>query len=131
MPPKKKKTQLKPVARGFATTSVPKKTTPPPEPVEEVTETAHGTDKISNEEGGAGASVLSGNHHTTPAPVRDPEEQAAQILVEKYQEKTEKEISRYAALVSISKQSVTLYLCPRIVKVWDDALFEALLLNYF
>ena len=93
--PKKKKTQLKPVARGFATTSVPKKVLPDPipdtcpatsssiqsAPEDQPTDTVKslGTTTASNEE-------------------FDPDlvdEQSIQNLIDKFQEKTEKEIVRY------------------------------------
>jgi ATP-dependent RNA helicase DHX29 len=65
MAPKKKKTQLKPVARGFATTSVPKKVKSTSKPEQSVADQA-----------------------------QDAERLASQALVDKYQEKTEKDISR-------------------------------------
>ncbi|KAG6867811.1 hypothetical protein C0993_010745 [Termitomyces sp. T159_Od127] len=90
---KKKKTQLKPVARGFATTSVPKKITQ-----KEAEET-----EIVSRDGteGSGTSVsgktLSGGLTTASSTPHDPEkveEQALQNLVDKLQERTEKEITR-------------------------------------
>lgn len=93
MPPKKKKTQLKPVARGFATTSVPKKVVPGP--VEDL--------QARNE--------VTGSNSTLPSEAADPrqpgppestrisnpvdlEQRASQSLLEKYQERIEKDISR-------------------------------------
>jgi len=92
---KKKKTQLRPVARGFATTSVPKKT-PSLEPpnvdnrdddVEEPLKVEQGTNEVpvaqaQSEGSGAG-------------------EQSLQYMVDKLQEKTEREITR---LLGPSKQ---------------------------
>ncbi|KAG5654782.1 hypothetical protein H0H81_003790 [Sphagnurus paluster] len=91
---RKKKTQLKPVARGFATTSVPKKVT-----VVDVSE-------IESVEGGvleAEAKTDSADENIAGPPSFvqhdefDPdkvEEQSLQNLVDKLQEKTEKEITR-------------------------------------
>lgn len=91
---KKKKTQLKPVARGFATTSQPKKVVPPPEEPEAIPE-ANVVDTEPAATDSAGA--------TTPVVPQDPvdefdpekvEEQSLQNLVDKLQEKTEKDIVR-------------------------------------
>jgi ATP-dependent RNA helicase DHX29 len=89
---KKKKTQLKPVARGFATTSVPKKIPPrelspdvynQDDDVEESLKVEQGTDEVS----------------VTPAQSEGSRtgEQSLQYLVDKFQEKTEKDIARYFA----------------------------------
>ncbi|EIN14170.1 P-loop containing nucleoside triphosphate hydrolase protein [Punctularia strigosozonata HHB-11173 SS5] len=94
---KKKKTALKPVARGFATTSVPKKV------VQEQAPEA--------EESSAEPTLESGvsTHGTASAAVKpdvvdglDPvkaEEQSLQNLVDKFQEKTEKEIVRTVKVI--------------------------------
>lgn len=91
---KKKKTQLKPVARGFATTSQPKKVVPLPEEPEAIPE-ANAVDTEPAPTDSAGA--------TTPVASQDPvddfdpekvEEQSLQNLVDKLQEKTEKDIVR-------------------------------------
>jgi ATP-dependent RNA helicase DHX29 len=84
---KKKKTQLKPVARGFATTSVPKKVVETPALDESVT-----------------ASLPPSSGTQTPAASQEPaqetpdpasvQEQLLQNVVDKLQDKTEKEISR-------------------------------------
>jgi hypothetical protein len=91
---KKKKTALKPVARGFATTSVPKKVVdieePPPE--DEASLTA-GTSEV--EEGSADPGAQSAK--APEAEEWDPEkveEQSLQNLVDKLQEKTEKDVVR-------------------------------------
>ena len=100
---KKKKSQLKPVARGFATTSVPKKlTTSVEEPSPQIdgisSEVSHAlsgdstsrvvvtesTVEVTSSEG------LSGLEYDS----EKAEEQSLQSLVDKYQEKTEKEITR-------------------------------------
>lgn len=100
---KKKKSQLKPVARGFATTSVPKK----PTAIEEVPPPQIGD--ISSEvlrtlSGDPSSRVVVADSPTEPTSSGVPngleydsekaEEQSLQNLVDKYQEKTEKEITR-------------------------------------
>jgi len=82
---KKKKTQLKPVARGFATTSVPKKV-----PLSELASDADYQDgdvdaPLRDEQG----------TNETVAPEGSEAEQLLQSLVDKLQEKTEREITRY------------------------------------
>jgi ATP-dependent RNA helicase DHX29 len=89
--PKKKKTQLKPVARGFAVTSMPKKTAQ--ENIDEP-----GT--ISNDR--ALDQHVQQKDHVSITPNPDykeqdsekAEKQALQNLVDSLQEKTEKEIAR-------------------------------------
>lgn len=92
---KKKKTQLKPVARGFATTSVPKKVTP--KEAEEMETPARNKieesiTSVSGETPG-GDTTASSTLHDGLDPDKV-EEQALQNLVDKLQEKTEKEIAR-------------------------------------
>ena len=90
--PKPKKTQLKPVARGFAVTSIPKKAPPEPPPPP----SQHDSDAN-------GQSASSEVPHTaqTHEPVEDKaltlqnaEERSLQDLVDKLQERVEKEIVR-------------------------------------
>jgi ATP-dependent RNA helicase DHX29 len=87
---KKKKTALKPVARGFATTSVPKKVV---EAADDVIEPMEITEEVSTPETAVTSAdngvALSGDNG---APSN--EDQAMQSLVEKLQEKTEKEVTR-------------------------------------
>jgi len=94
---KKKKTQLKPVARGFATISLPKKTIPTPEvlfdeTVPDLLNSSHDTrGVIASEDGYASPDIAASkdaNHNNM-------EEQYLQGLVDKLQEKTEKEVLRY------------------------------------
>lgn len=95
--PKKKKTQLKPVARGFATTSIPKKaiqeeeTVPPSTAgdglVIEATETPADHQAVALQ-----GALPESDSKLANEPVG--EQQFLQSLVDKYQEKTEKEISR-------------------------------------
>lgn len=91
---KKKKTQLKPVARGFATTSQPKKVVPPPDELEPTSE-ANAVDTESTPVDSVGAATPV----TSQEPVDDfdpekVEEQSLQNLVDKLQEKTERDIVR-------------------------------------
>lgn len=97
MPPKKKKTQLKPIARGFATTSQPKKVVKEDAVELESTNSLLGldnirnhTDQVSNTEPSRAAST----------PETNPDEQSLQNLVDKLQEKTEKEILRFLQSLS-------------------------------
>jgi ATP-dependent RNA helicase DHX29 len=92
---KKKKTQLKPVARGFAVTSMPKKTIQVDENQDESSTVAS---ESHNEEKGSPATECSANANERDSV--SPEEQALQNLVDTMQEKTEKEISRYV-LISV------------------------------
>jgi ATP-dependent RNA helicase DHX29 len=92
MPPKKKKTQLKPVARGFATTSVPKKVVPVPEEEPPARDDGQGSSSVLPE--------VADPHQPGPVePARiaspiDLEQRASQSLLEKYQERIEKDITR-------------------------------------
>ncbi|KAH8100605.1 P-loop containing nucleoside triphosphate hydrolase protein [Cristinia sonorae] len=87
----KKKTQLKPVARGFATTSVPKKVTPAPEPEPVAVP--------STESGAAQSHPNAPNSKETQGssqiiPQVDPEQEYLQSCIDKHQERTEREINR-------------------------------------
>ena len=87
---KKKKTQLKPVQRTFATTSIPKKQVPTTEETEEVDE---GT--ATNQDSSAGHSSM--NPSGTKDSVEDtisPLEMKLQEIVSRLQEKTDKEVGR-------------------------------------
>lgn len=104
---KKKKTQLKPVARGFATISVPKKAAPP----EKETETV--TDLVGDVEEDAGRADVGPISSSGAASVQsqidefDPEkveEQSLQNLVDRLQSTTEKDIVR-----TVKVQSYTLF----------------------
>ena len=95
MPAKKKKSQLKPVARGFATTSVPKKVLPPAEPVDEALETAGTVESTpQGQKATADASTSQQIVDSVASTILDERQQASQFLVDRFQEKTEKEISR-------------------------------------
>lgn len=83
----KKKKTLKPVARGFATVSVPKKPVPSEQP-DDIAERAGDT---------SGAQTSDTPTASVAPPEPDPEtleENALQTIVEKLQDKTEKDIVR-------------------------------------
>ncbi|KAI0651707.1 P-loop containing nucleoside triphosphate hydrolase protein [Trametes meyenii] len=87
MAPKKKKTQLKPIARGFATTSVPKKVVEVPKEPElpAVSDIPATSNDLSD---------AAGQSPKADAPVLSAEEQSLQGLIDKFQDKVEKEIVR-------------------------------------
>ncbi|KAG7450382.1 uncharacterized protein BT62DRAFT_916822 [Guyanagaster necrorhizus] len=92
---KKKKTQVKPVLRGFATTSVPKKVEKPVE-LEDVTDSPSAPD-ILPEQPEMVDLVEKGGPEEEPNDEFDPdkvEEQSLQNLVDRLQEKTERDIVR-------------------------------------
>lgn len=96
MPPKKKKTRLKPVARGFATTSVPKKVLPPSEPVDDaVGDTPNADSQSQVKESTSNVEAQQQPGAMSVSTGLGGEDLASQTLVDKFQEKTEKEISRY------------------------------------
>lgn len=96
---KKKKTQLRPVARGFATTSVPKKVVQPQLTHDE--QLPQTEDDADNEDTSLAANGIQGgdtNVHELSIDGFDPEkveEQSLQNLIDRLQEKTEKEIARW------------------------------------
>ncbi|KAK0465179.1 P-loop containing nucleoside triphosphate hydrolase protein [Desarmillaria tabescens] len=125
---KKKKTQVKPVARGFATTSVPKK-------VEKVVESEEVVDslpatELPPEQPEAQEVVKKGGSEKVPVDEFDPEkveEQSLQNLVDRLQEKTEKDIVRTVKAVEqerrYSKTLPSLELNPVLVeRILDLAL---------
>jgi len=83
----KKKKALKPVARGFATVSVPKKPAPPKEPQD----TAEGTEDLP---GGQSSDVPTPSVVSPQTDLAALEESALQAIVEKFQDKTEKDTVR-------------------------------------
>jgi ATP-dependent RNA helicase DHX29 len=85
---KKKKTQLKPVARGFATTSQPKRLTPEPEPDVEPVRTRNDKPHDGTTES---ESVVD---HGPIEDETDDTDSELQSFVDKWQEKIEKEITR-------------------------------------
>ncbi|THU91743.1 P-loop containing nucleoside triphosphate hydrolase protein [Dendrothele bispora CBS 962.96] len=104
---KKKKTQLKPVTRGFATTSVPKKVVEA-EPVEEETlvATTSSAGEIQNAASDAQVSDAAGVVEGVDGSL-DPgqaEERALQGIVDKFQEKVEREIVRAVKTVEQEKR---------------------------
>ena len=91
---KKKKTQLKPVARGFATTSVPKKVVP-------TVDAAPGSDSFPLDASGSnikGKELSSSDISKTVEDVSYSKDEdvdpVLQSLVDKYQDRTEKDIVR-------------------------------------
>lgn len=83
----RKKKTLKPVARGFATVSVPKKPAPPEQP----------QDIVVDAEDPSGAQSPDTPTASVVSPQTDPavlEESALQAIVEKFQDKTEKDTVR-------------------------------------
>lgn len=108
---KKKKTQLKPVARGFATQSVPKKVveivadpdldssspTVPPSPAPE---------EASGAAAGAASSGIRPTEGDQSDATKQAEESALQDLVDKHQDRTEKEVVR---TVKVRRTSSQLY----------------------
>ncbi|KDQ63609.1 hypothetical protein JAAARDRAFT_119632 [Jaapia argillacea MUCL 33604] len=88
---KKKKTQLKPVVRGFATTSVPKKVV---QSVEEPTEAEPLADDGGLDGGETKKDQEDARHQVDEFDPDKADEQSLQNLVDKFQEKTEKEIVR-------------------------------------
>ncbi|KAK0456451.1 P-loop containing nucleoside triphosphate hydrolase protein [Armillaria borealis] len=118
---KKKKTQVKPVVRGFATTSVPKKVEKVVEP-EEVADSPS-TQKLPLEQPESLDLVKKGGSEEEPTDEFDPEkveEQSLQNLVDKLQEKTEREIVRTVKAVEqerrYSKTLPSLELNPVLVE---------------
>ncbi|KAJ3571585.1 hypothetical protein NP233_g3653 [Leucocoprinus birnbaumii] len=92
---KKKKTQLKPVARGFATMSLPKKVVP----IDSDDKVVEGStpNRFSNgmgEEVGQERGAPAGQDSVETPDPEQAEEQLLQMLVDRHQEKTEKEIAR-------------------------------------
>ncbi|TFK57142.1 P-loop containing nucleoside triphosphate hydrolase protein [Heliocybe sulcata] len=90
---KKKKTQLKPVARGFATTSVPKKKVEEPEEVAPASDVGDANDIETSSKD---EKALSGQPQGIPNDVKSLGEEDQQLndLVDRLQDRTEKEITR-------------------------------------
>lgn len=88
---KKKKTQLKPVARGFATTSVPKKAV---QPVEAVEEGNTADDEPLMAEVEESIQPVASHNQSDEFDPEKAEEQSLQNLVDRLQERTEKEVTR-------------------------------------
>ncbi|KAI0778038.1 P-loop containing nucleoside triphosphate hydrolase protein [Trametes elegans] len=91
MAPKKKKTQLKPVARGFATTSVPKKVVEVPKEPED---TLPSESPVSSTDQPNGTDASSQSSKPSECTVLSDEDQSLQSLIDKFQDKVEKEIVR-------------------------------------
>ena len=96
---KKKKTQLKPVARGFATQSVPKKVVEiEADPEADSPSPTVPSSPAPEEASGAAADAATSGVRPTEGDqfdaTKQAEERALQDLVDKYQDRTEKEITR-------------------------------------
>ncbi|KAK0506080.1 P-loop containing nucleoside triphosphate hydrolase protein [Armillaria luteobubalina] len=127
---KKKKTQVKPVVRGFATTSVPKKVEKVVEP-EEVVDSPS-TQELAPEQPESLDLTKKGGSEEEPTDEFDPEkveEQSLQNLVDKLQEKTEREIVRTVKVVEqerrYSKTLPSLELNPVLVERILGLIFDS------
>ncbi|KAF8496667.1 P-loop containing nucleoside triphosphate hydrolase protein [Gautieria morchelliformis] len=108
---KKKKSQLKPVARGFATTSVPKKPTAVDEEPAALSDDGPNDTTLKDASTGKGVGTESGVNVTSPEAIsrfesdaEKAEEQSLQNLLDKYQEKTEKEITRTVKAIEFDRR---------------------------
>ncbi|TRM65724.1 P-loop containing nucleoside triphosphate hydrolase protein [Schizophyllum amplum] len=99
---KKKKTALKPVARGFATTSVPKKVVPV-EPVEEPAPTETSPEEESQEAPYVEGDAAGDANKAADSGLSD-EEQVLQALVDKLQDKVEKEVTRTVKAIEVDRR---------------------------
>ena len=92
---KRKKTQLKPVARGFATTSVPsKKAVAEAESATQEEPALNPTGHSAADENATGSTDAQISAESTSHAQEVAQEQVLQGLVDKFQEKTEREIGR-------------------------------------
>jgi ATP-dependent RNA helicase DHX29 len=87
MPGKKKKTQLKPVARGFATTSVPSK-----KAVAEtdISSKVQGSEQLENTD----EDQMEKHSNEPQTGSLPPEQEILKTIADKWQDKTEREINR-------------------------------------
>jgi len=91
---KKKKTQLKPVARGFATTSVPKKVIPVADVAEDSGPPADLKEFEVEGDPSSSSSDVTKNTEDASGQTLDDVDASLQGLVDKFQDKTEKDIVR-------------------------------------
>jgi ATP-dependent RNA helicase DHX29 len=105
---KKKKTQLKPVARGFATTSVPKKAVPVEEDAEASSVNGNLEEEILKTDNGPTSSTAPAEAQTDEFDPNKVEEQSLQNLVDRLQSTTEKDIVRTVKVYQ-SMPRATLY----------------------
>ncbi|KAI5124610.1 hypothetical protein M0805_004220 [Coniferiporia weirii] len=115
MPPKKKKTQLKKVERGFATTSIPKKAPVIVPPSEETTDSV--PEEKATEDSDAKALE----------PVADDNTASLQRLVDKFQDKTEKEISRTLKVIEYDRRMAKSLLQLGLDQALQDEINELIL----
>ena len=99
MPPKKKKTQLKPVARGFATTSVPKKVVEVPKEPDAPDPKESSAGPVDGQTGGP-TNPAEGTRATDASNALSEADQVLQTYIDRFQDKVEKEIVR-AVKVSV------------------------------
>lgn len=103
---KKKKTQLKPVARGFATTSVPKKIAPANLESSEATAESRTAQSDLNPSLVEPLEVAESSQ-TRGAPQADPEQEYLQACIDKHQERTEREINRTVKVSSAFRNRIS------------------------
>lgn len=90
---KKKKSQLKPVARGFATTSVAKKVAP--EVQDDANEASTSIPGTDNEEASDSTANYAGSGQKIPiSSGLSEDEKILQSYVDKYQDRVEREVTR-------------------------------------
>jgi len=108
---KKKKTQLKPVARGFATTSVPKKPVVIDEPpiAQDIPVPEEDSPSNINGNGDAMSKTPGADPNGMEFDLAKAEEQSLQNIIDKYQEKTEKEITRTIKVGEYSLRGMFIY----------------------
>ncbi|KAJ7631081.1 P-loop containing nucleoside triphosphate hydrolase protein [Roridomyces roridus] len=101
---KKKKTQLKPVARGFATTSVPKKVVPEDTVAEADTPAGTTEEEKSTTDDGPAADSVATQATSDEFDPEKVEEQSLQNLVDSKQDKIEKEIARTIKVIEADRR---------------------------
>lgn len=106
---KKKKSQLKPVARGFATTSVAKKVEPEPE-VDPAEESPAAPGANAGDPSGLSAADNSSTQPDSLSTQFNAQEQALQDLVDKFQDRVEKDITRAIKVIHTIRYSRFVYL---------------------
>ena len=118
---KKKKTQLKPVARGFATTSVPKKAVPVEEDAEACASVTGLEEDVQKADNGTAPSTAPGQAQTDEFDPNKVEEQSLQNLVDRLQSTTEKDIVRTIKVTpAISRATLCSRSSYRLLRWTDD-----------
>lgn len=119
MAPKKKKTQIKKVERGYATTSIPKKAPTAAPPAEESAE-APDTREENVEKSDAIPSVSAQDENVA----------VLQRLVDKFQEKTEKEITRTLKSIDYDKRMAKTFPLLDVDQTVVDEVIELIAAGY-